>query len=59
MARASSVLGKHTDKQIMTDSWKTLLWRTFVAVAIVTVIAACLYAEENACGSQNFNHIID
>jgi hypothetical protein len=50
MARASSVLAKHTDKQIMTDSWKTLLWRTFVAVAIVTVIAACFYAEENARG---------
>jgi len=34
----------------MTASWKTWLWRTFVTAAIVTLIAACFYAEENSRG---------
>src|SRR5258706_5851981 len=32
------------------DSWKTWLWRSLLAAAIVIVIAACFYAEENARG---------
>ncbi|MBW8864327.1 MAG: hypothetical protein JF609_05270 [Verrucomicrobia bacterium] len=34
----------------MTVSWKTWLWRTIVTTAIVTLIAACFYAEENSRG---------
>lgn len=34
----------------MTDSWKTWLWRTVITAAIVIVIAACFYAEENSRG---------
>jgi len=34
----------------MNVSWKTWLWRTLITAAIVTLIAACFYAEENSRG---------
>lgn len=34
----------------MTASWKTWIWRTFVTAAIIILVAACFYAEENSRG---------
>ena len=34
----------------VTDSWKTWLWRSLITAAIIIVIAACFYAEENSRG---------
>jgi len=38
----------------MHDSWKTWLWRTLVTTAIIVVIGACFYAEENMRGVRTW-----
>ena len=43
----------------MPDPLKTFLWRTVITVAIIVVIAACFYAEENARGVRAWQRCVD
>src|ERR1017187_5186833 len=49
-ARRSVCATDHPDVFRVNDSLKTWAWRTLITLAILIVIGACFYAEENARG---------